>query len=276
MRSHYYREFGDGEPQFRFGHGDFMWPAALKYLIITTVVCFFIQLILSARGYGSLLMELALNPALVWRGHLWQLITYGFLHGGPLHIFFNMFILWIFGKDVERGLGMERFLALYLLSIAVAGLCSCLFAPGASVVGASGGVLGVLMAFGMLFPRRIVLFMFIIPMPAKMAVILFALIDLWAAAGTSSDNVAHFAHLGGFAFGYLFVKTRARWERYLERLTAGMSRPEERVEDDGDVSLEEEVEMDRLLRKIKSDGLHSLTWREKRFLDRISQRLRNR
>lgn len=277
MRPYYRDEFREeGRPEFQFSSGSDLWPPALKYTIIVTVACFLIQLLFEARGYTRpLRAALALNPDLVRRGYLWQLLTYGFLHAGPLHIFFNVFALWIFGKDVNQTLGGERFLALYFLSIIAAGICSCLFAPYSPVIGASGGLFGVLWAFGMLFPRRIVLFMFIIPMPAKIAVLLFVLLAFWAGGSGTDDSIAHFAHLGGLAFGYLFVKTRRHWERYLADATSRMSTPRPEV-DDGEVSLEDEVEMDRLLAKIKGEGLHSLSWREKRFLDRISQRLRDR
>ncbi|MFC1672338.1 rhomboid family intramembrane serine protease [Planctomycetota bacterium] len=254
--------------------GSFLWTPALKYIMIITVVCFLIQIYFEDRGYSqSFRTVFELVPALVRGGHIWQLLTYGLLHNGFGHIFWNMFILWMFGKDVEQALGKERFVALYVLSIVVAGVCSCILASHASVVGASGGVFAVLVAFGMLFPKRIVLFMFFIPMPARIAVFLFILIAFWAGGG--GEHTAHFAHLGGLAFGYLFVKTRPRWEKYLAGIA--LSNPQELEEDDGsDVTLEEEVEMDRLLGKIKNEGLHKLTWREKRFLDQISQRLRNR
>jgi hypothetical protein len=124
----------------------------------------------------------------------------------------------------------------------------------------------------MMFPSRVILLFFIFPMPARVAVMLIAAIEvLNAATGTGGLNVACFAHLGGMAFGYLFVKTRPSWEEFVGRI----ARPRQQmVDDDDDVSPEDEVEMDRLLRKIKRDGMQTLTWREKRFLDGISRRLR--
>jgi membrane associated rhomboid family serine protease len=276
MRPYYRDEFREeGRPQFQFGLGGNLWPPAMKYTIIVTVICYLFQLLFQRGGTTSAVIEaLVLEPSLLWRGYVWQLVTYTLLHGSPLHLLLNMFILWMFGREVEQALGAGRFIALYVLSGIAAGLCTSIF-DSARVIGASGAVLGILMSFGMLFPRRIVLFMFIIPMPAKLMVFIFAIVEILNCSSGTKSQIACFAHLGGLAFGYLFVKTRRYWERYLADLTSRMSSPRPEV-DDGDVSVDDEVEMDRLLAKIKSEGLHSLSWREKRFLDRISQRLRDR
>ena len=137
------------------------------------------------------------------------------------------------------------------------------------------------MAFGTLFPRRVItlLVFFVIPvrMQARTLMIGYTILVLLYGSGRLSGqpNIAHFAHLGGLAFGYLFVKTRARWERFFAAFESP-SRPVETDESEEEVTLDDEVEMDRLLEKIKNEGLHKLTWREKRFLDRLSRHLRNR
>ncbi len=273
MRPYYEQGYQEPGPQFRFGFGT-GWTPGVRKIIILTSICFVLQMLFSARGFGEWFINLlVLVPEEVLRGRVWQLATYVLLHGGLLHILFNMFALWMFGTEVEKALGTQRFVALYIISGVAAGIFNCLFAPASvPVVGASGSVFGVLAAFAMLFPqRKIFLFPFPIPILAKNLVIIFVIINLLSSG--SGDGVAHFAHLGGLAFGYVFIKTRSKWEGFLQRVEA--TRPMD-DESDEDITLDDEAEMDRLLDKVKNEGLHKLNWREKRFLDRISQRLRDR
>lgn len=143
----------------------------------------------------------------------WQLITYGFLHDTVnfAHILFNMFALWMFGRDVERIMGARRFLTYYLTCVIGAGLAQLMvaeFSGAASItVGASGGVFGILLAFGMAFPNRIIMMIFPpIPMPARYFVVVIGLLELLLGVSGYSTGVAHFAHLGGMLFGYLLLR----------------------------------------------------------------------
>jgi membrane associated rhomboid family serine protease len=143
---------------------------------------------------------------------LWQLVTYGFLHGGLYHLFFNMFALFMFGSDIERVFGTQRYLIYYLVSVvgaAVAQLVVMMITNGPPVptVGASGAVFGILLAFGMAFPhRRIMLLIPPIPMPAWLFVTLYGLIELAMGVFGTQQGVAHFAHLGGMAAGYVLIR----------------------------------------------------------------------
>ena len=148
---------------------------------------------------------------------LWQLLTYGFLHGGWQHLFFNMLALFMFGGDVERLLGPLHYLEYYLACVvgaAVAQLAvvSAMDMPPVPTVGASGGVFGLLLAFGMAFPQRRIMLLFPpIPMPAWLFVTLYGLLELYLGVTGSGQGVAHFAHLGGMAAGYaLIVYWRSR------------------------------------------------------------------
>lgn len=143
----------------------------------------------------------------------WQLLTYGFLHNTDnlTHILFNMFALWMFGRDLERIMGAQRFLTYYLTCVIGAGLVQLLVAGFTGVptmtVGASGGVFGILLAFAMAFPNRIIMLIFPpIPMPAKYFVFFYGLLELYLGVSGSSPGVAHFAHLGGMFFGYLLLR----------------------------------------------------------------------
>ncbi len=141
----------------------------------------------------------------------WQLLSYSFLHGGILHLAVNMVALWMFGRDVERVLGSRRFLFYYLACVVSAALLQLVVAYASAApyptVGASGGVFGVLLAYGLFFPhRRLMLLIPPIPMPAWLFVSLYALLELVLGVTGTQAGVAHFAHLGGMLGGYLVLQ----------------------------------------------------------------------
>lgn len=141
----------------------------------------------------------------------WQLLTYGFLHGDIMHLVFNMFMLWMFGREIESMMGPQRFLTYYLVCVVGAGIVQLLFAfvTGGywGTVGASGGVFGLLLAFGMAFPNRMIMLLFPpIPMKAKYMVILFGLLELYLGVSGRTPGIANFAHLGGMLFGFLLIQ----------------------------------------------------------------------
>jgi membrane associated rhomboid family serine protease len=151
---------------------------------------------------------------------LWQLITCGFLHANFLHLAINMYALWMFGSDVERAVGPRHYLILYfasLLSSSATQLLVVSMMTSAGVyptVGASGAIFGILLAFGLLFPRRtIVLLIPPIPMPAIVFVFLYALLELFSGVFGTDQGVAHFAHLGGMIGAYLTLRHWRRRER---------------------------------------------------------------
>ena len=145
----------------------------------------------------------------------WQLATYGFLHDlkGINHILFNMFGLWMFGRDLERILGAKRFLIYYFTCVVGAGVVQLIVASFTGsefpTVGASGGVFGILLAYGMAFPNRMVVLLIPpIPMKAKYFVLIFGLLELYFGVSGNQPGVANFAHLGGMLFGFLLIQ---RW-----------------------------------------------------------------
>lgn len=144
----------------------------------------------------------------------WQLLSYGFLHGDIMHIAFNMFMLWMFGRELELILGPKRFLTYYLTCVVGAGIVQLVVAALQGgiypTVGASGGVFGLLLLFGMTFPNRMIMLIFPpIPMKAKYMVILFGLLELYLGVSGRSPGVANFAHLGGMLFGFILIQ---RWK----------------------------------------------------------------
>ena len=141
----------------------------------------------------------------------WQLLTYGFLHGDLTHIAFNMFGLWMFGQDLERLWGARRFLVYFLVCVVGAGIVHLVVAGLQGgvypTVGASGGLFGLLLAFGLTFPNRIVVPLFPpIPMRAITFVFLFGLLELYLGFSGAAPGIANFAHLGGMLFGFLMLR----------------------------------------------------------------------
>ncbi len=189
-------------------------PPVTQALLIANVAVYLLQ---SASG-GALLEWFALwPPAGPGSGFaIWQIVTYSFLHGGLAHIFFNMFALYMFGADIERLFGSRFFFAYYFASVVSAALCHLLVsawlgAPATPIIGASGGVYGVLLAFGVYFPRRMVMLVFPpIPMQARTFVVLFGVLELIFGVTGTAAGVAHFAHLGGMLGGGLMIQYRRR------------------------------------------------------------------
>lgn len=143
----------------------------------------------------------------------WQLLTYGFMHdvNGINHILFNMFGLWMFGRDLERSMGAQRFLTYYLTCVVGAGIVQLIVASMGGgdypTVGASGGVFGILLAYAMAFPNRIIVLLIPpIPMKAKYFVLFYGVLELYLGVSGNAPGVANFAHLGGMLFGFLLIQ----------------------------------------------------------------------
>ncbi len=145
----------------------------------------------------------------------WQLVTYGFLHGDTMHLVFNMFMLWMFGRELELMMGPRRFLIYYMTCVIGAGFVQLVVAglmgSPYPTVGASGGVFGLLLAFGMTFPNRMIMLLFPpIPMKAKYMVVLFGILELYLGVSGRAPGIANFAHLGGMLFGFLLIQ---QWKK---------------------------------------------------------------
>lgn len=177
----------------------------VKVLIIACVGTFLLQL-LAGREVELIF---GLRPAFVLsKFFLWQLGTYLFLHGGLGHLLINMLILWMFGSEMERYLGSRRFLQFYFITGVGAGVLSVLADPSSQIpiIGASGAIYGILMAYGMLFPDRLVYLYFLFPIKVKYLVAVLGAIALVSALGAPGSNIAHVAHLGGMVFAFLYLR----------------------------------------------------------------------
>jgi len=194
-------------------------PPATKALLVANVAMYLLQMLLPEQALaGLMLWPLDTTGALAYTpyGFLpWQLLSYGFLHGGIGHLLFNMLALVMFGAPLEQTWGQRRFLTYFLICVAGAGLCQLLVVTWSlhnhgiliPTIGASGGVFGLLLAYGLLFPNHRVMLLFPpIPMKARTLVIVYGAISLIFGVTGTQSGVAHFAHLGGMLFGWLTIR----------------------------------------------------------------------
>ena len=304
----YYRYTNSGNyyrPSF-FGGFQF-FPPVIKYLMLSNVAVFILTELLSGMRFaggtvGEVIMSnLALMP--LHNGfQIWQLFTYMFMHGGLMHLVMNMLPLWMFGMELENSWGAKKFLLYYVICGVGAGLSNLfigpLFSAAAPTVGASGAIFGVLLAFGMLYPDRPVFMYFLVPIRARYFVMLYIVMELFALRGPE-DGIAHFAHLGGAAVGFIYLMIdqknlfgRQLWRRAQQRFTKPeyaeqhSAYPHEEVSDAkyydvhraNDSTRQEEnrinqQHIDEILDKISQNGYQSLTEEEKRILFEASKKL---
>jgi len=279
----------EGEPDYAAGQYD---EAALHFargrsfhtvvvwLITINVAVYLLQVIVAAAApfrYGAVFGPLELSPQDVFEhGRVWQLLTYAFLHdpSSLLHILFNMLFLYWFGREIEQVWGSRRFLAFYLSAAVFAALTFAavhfFIWKVSGCIGASGAVMALVMVYGLWWPNRTILFMFLFPMRMWTFVLIVIAIEALSLLQTRG-HVANLAHLGGLLYGYLVVRALPPLSRRFERL-----RPAARLERSW-VSAEarklsDERRLDALLDKIHAEGVGSLSWRERRFLKKMSGR----
>ena len=265
--------------QFQSDPGQFSYKPALftdaiKILVSVNFGIFLLQTM--ARTEGLFFPLFGLVPKMVWSEFmLWQPFTYLFFHGGVWHVLINMFVLWMFGSELERLWGKERFLKFYFVTGVGAGLVTMLFGLNSMtpIVGASGAVYGILLAYGLTYPNRTVYLYGIIPIKSLWFVIGIGIIAFMS----SFDNVSqisHLTHLSGMVIGYLMLKRPVRlydlWFSLRKRTLEYKIQQEEKK-----TSHQQEIErnIDRILDKINREGFDSLTEEEHDRLYKGSQSL---
>jgi membrane associated rhomboid family serine protease len=203
----------------------------------------------------------------------WTVVGYMFLHGGLMHLVFNMIALFFFGPRVEDRLGPTRFTILYFLSGITGALLSFAFSFGSNIIGASAGVFGVMLAFAYYWPKAEILIWGILPVQARVLVIVTTVISIWAGLSGGGGGVAHFAHLGGYAGAYLYLKWTERGRKDFRRRAEASVRPIKsagsRMPPKVDLTNVHELnkeEVNRILDKISAEGMGSLTPQERTFL----------
>jgi membrane associated rhomboid family serine protease len=187
-------------------------PPVTLALIVANVALYLLQGVLPGLIVPFALWPIgssAADPRLGFEP--WQLLSYAFLHGGLVHLAFNMFALYMFGGAIEQVFGSRRYLAFYLVSVVSAALTQLVVAGMSGeiypTVGASGGVFGLLLAYAIYFPNNRVMLLFPpIPLPARVFVLIYAALELFLGVTGTQEGVAHFAHLGGMVGGYLMLR----------------------------------------------------------------------
>jgi membrane associated rhomboid family serine protease len=291
------------------------FPPVIKNLMIINIAVFFLQMIFDNLMFGGvpgwyiLNRYLALNPlvgidsaGIEFSFKIWQLITYQFMHGDFVHILFNMFMLWMFGMEIENIMGSRKFLLFYLVSGVGAGLLQLIGAPLFSnslgyTIGASGAVYGVMIAFGMFFPDRYIFIYFLIPVKAKYLIAFLVIIEFFSVREASL--VAHMAHIGGAITAFVFILLDRRNEFNLGKIFSSLKktnyssstfpfrkqaakRPLDGYEvedakfyDIKSSKKDEEVtqeDIDRILDKISQSGYQNLSDSEKKILFEASKK----
>lgn len=281
------------EPSFRSGR------SAAVMLLIANAAAFVLQLALMHYNW-PVYRYLALSLEGLKHGYAWQLLTYQFLHGGWIHLILNCWMIYVFGRPLEESLGKRAFLALYFSSGILGGmvqtLCAIAFGShfSATVMGASAGAFGLLAAYATLTPDRTLtlLLFFVLPLSLKAKyLLLFGAIIAVVGMLFPTDNIAHAAHLGGMIAGVFFVKHAIHWRwswpwerqlrsrpqspRKLVKVAADSAFWRGKTLDADDLPKDEFLarEVDPILDKISAHGIHSLTDRERRILEKARSKV---
>jgi len=262
-----------------FGIGGGLTPA-VKNIVFANAIIFLIKY-LNVNLYYYLTANFALHAYdVIYQFKIWQLVTYMFLHGDFWHVFFNMFIFWMFGAELENKWGSKEFLKYYFICGIGAGLVNILLTskdPGyIGTVGASGAIYGIMMAYALYYPDNLVYVYFLIPIKVKYMVGFLALISFFSTMNAQSDGIAHAAHLGGLIVGYVYLKFgRLRYD--LKRLFKSSPKKSRFTYRQGgdDAKLEYyRQKINELLDKINRVGYLNLTQEEKELLEEGSKYLR--
>ncbi len=280
-------------------------PTCTRILIVTIAV--YVAQIVISDGVDSYVTQwLAVTPETITHGQVWRLLTYAFCHDpdSPLHIVFNMWFLWMFGRRIELKYGSREFLLFYLVAALCASVLYCLlhsvFDQVRPMIGASGSVMAVVILFAMLYPRERILLFFLIPIEVRWIALLFVIQDLYPVLrmlGNTgmNDGVAHAAHVGGLAFGFCYWLYKWRLEYHWQWLTGWLRmkrhgrkvQPRRRVANDPEAPAPKptlagvaqkkltgafDEEIDRILEKVATKGVESLNERERALLESASER----
>ena len=247
--------------------------SAIKLLLIANVAIFFLE---SLLGLEQLFNNyLGLVPKLLWNNfYVWQPVTYMFLHGGLMHLLINMVVLWMFGSEIERYWGRKEFLGFYFITGIGSGILTALFSYDSSipVVGASGAIYGVLLAYGLMFPNRIIHLYFLIPVKVKYFVLFIGGVAFVSSLSDTGSAVSHLTHLSGMVIGYLYMKSNVKIsnlsDSFGEFKIKRQVKKAERVKKSYE-NLRQEIDM--ILDRINEVGYENLTDEEKQKLEEASR-----
>ncbi len=250
--------------QFQSHQTQFSWKPKIfteiiKILIGINVGLFALRTLIV--NYFDIVTILGLSSGSIWP-LIWQPVTYMFVHGGFWHVAINMFVLWMFGSELEMVWGRKEFLRYYFVTGIGSGLIWLLFNignPYSILIGASGAIYGVLVAYGLMFPNRIIYLYFLFPIKVKWFVIVIGVIAFFSSMNNAS-NISHITHLSGMIIGYLYLNSQQRWKKlrfgfrklFVEFKTARRDKTHIKKQT-------QETEIDRILDKINDVGYKNLS-----------------
>ena len=207
---------------------------------------------------------------------LWQPFTYLFFHGGIWHVLINMFVLWMFGSELEKYWGKKEFLRFFFITGIGSGLITILFSLSSTnpVVGASGAIYGVLLAYGLLFPNRLVYLYFLIPIKVKYLVILIGAIAFFSSLNPGNSNISHLTHLSGMVIGFIYLRSSINWNTINHFVIHRKDEIKRHSEDKKNEKREAlKLQVDAILDKINDVGYDNLSESEREFLFKASKNL---
>ena len=264
-------------PSFRqsFNRPTISIPSGVKFLLIVNIVVF---VLVELSGQQSLLFRtFGLVPSLVWsKFKIWQLFTYLFIHGGIFHIFFNMFVLWMFGKDLESQWGKMEFLLFYFVCGIGAGLITALSSVNSTVpiVGASGAIYGLLLAYGFTYPNRMVYLYGLFPLKVKYMVLGLGVIAFFASLSASQSNISHITHLSGMIIGLIFIYFNINWRNLkMGYYKIRLKYLKQKLPPNNNEEVQMKNKVDKILDKLNDSGWDSLTEQEEKYLTQASKHL---
>ncbi len=270
MRYHYQSSFSRGNY-----FGPRLFTDAIKLLVSINFLVFLLQTI---SGQERILFQLfGMVPKNTWSQlMIWQPFTYLFFHGGIWHVLINMFVLWMFGSELETVWGKKEFLKYYFITGIGSGLVTIFFSLNSliPVVGASGAVYGILLAYGLTFPNRYVYLYFLIPVKVKFFVIVIGGIAFFSSIGAGSSGVSHLTHLSGMLIGLGYLKSNHKLDMVKNILVKQKDEIRHRIiknkrRRDEDLRFE----VDQLLDRINEVGYDGLSDKQKKFLYEASKKL---
>lgn len=254
------------------------YSSGMRVIIALNVAIYVLMALFANASLRYQIFQLfGLVPERIWsQGMIWQPVTYMFLHGGFWHVAINMFVLWMFGTEIEYRWGRNEFLKYYMITGVGSGLVTMLFSLHSQipVVGASGAIYGILLAYGLMFPERYVYIYFLIPIKVKYFVAIIGAIAFLSSLNAAGSTISHMTHLSGMLIGWLYMKQDWHLNSLKEKFQKNKRHQTlKKIE-----QVEREIrdfreEIDRILDKINQVGYDNLTEEEKEMLFQASKHL---
>ena len=252
-----------------------LFTDAIKFIISINFLIFILQYLSGMEG--ELFTIFGIVPSKTFGElMLWQPFTYLFFHGGIWHVLINMFVLWMFGSELEKFWGKKEFLRFFFITGIGSGLITILFSLSSTnpVVGASGAIYGVLLAYGLLFPNRLVYLYFLIPIKVKYLVILIGAIAFFSSLNPGNSNISHLTHLSGMVIGFIYLRSSINWNtinHFVIHRKDEIKRHYEEKKNEQREALK--LQVDAILDKINDVGYDNLSESEREFLFKASKNL---